>query len=142
MGADAYRAGEAVTTVAEILARHSVAVQQLAQELRTLIKATMPGVSERAYPGWHAIGFRYAHAGYLCGIFPFEDRVQLVFERGAELQDPDGLFDISDHKQIRYVLLRSGESIPRAKLRRLLLAALHHGSLRAATRPVRKRKRV
>lgn len=62
--------GATVTTIADILARHPVEVQELAQEVWALIKAMMPGVVERAYPGWHAIGFRDAHAGYLCGIFP------------------------------------------------------------------------
>ena len=30
-------------------------------------------------------------AGFVCAVFPFADRVQLVFERGAALPDPDRL---------------------------------------------------
>ena len=114
--------------ISVILGRYPEPVRWLVGELRTMIQETLPEATQRAYPGWQAVGFRHPAAGYLCGIFPFEDRVQLVFEHGAQLGDPDRLLSVADLKQTRFVLLRPGKRIPGAGLRRLLLAALHHGA--------------
>ncbi len=128
-------------TIDDILTRHPDPIRRLTNDLRACIQQALPSATQHAYPGWHAIGFRDAHAGYVCGIFPFDDRVELVFERGARLEDPDRLLEQSDHKQIRRITFHPGQRIPRAGLRRLLLAALHHGTLRKAMRSPSKRLR-
>ncbi|MGH7468281.1 MAG: hypothetical protein ACRENP_09870 [Longimicrobiales bacterium] len=60
--------------------------------------------------------------------------MQLIFEHGARLADPDGLLEGETLKQVRYVTLRPGQRIRTAALQRLLIAALHHGSLRTRSR--------
>jgi hypothetical protein len=76
--------------VEELLADHSDAVIALAQRLRAVVLEAHPQFAERARPGWHSINYRDPDAGFVCAIFPGTDRVQLVFEHGARLPDPDG----------------------------------------------------
>ncbi len=47
----------------DILVDHSPIVRAIAGELRRLIHDTVEDMSERAYPGWHAVGFRHPRAG-------------------------------------------------------------------------------
>ena len=47
----------------DILNDHSPEVRATAEALRRLIHDTIAGMTERAYPGWHAIGFRHPKAG-------------------------------------------------------------------------------
>lgn len=106
-----------------ILADHTPAVRALAEKLRALIKSTVPEAQERAYPGWHAIGFRHPKTGYFCGIFPYEKEIKLYFEQGARLPDPEDILE-GGQRQVRHLLVRRGSDIPPAALRRLLLAAI------------------
>lgn len=82
----------------------------------------MPDAEERAYAGWHAIGYRHPKAGCFCGIFPCEGEVRLLFEHGAALPDPDGVLTHGG-AQTRYVPLRPGEAVPERALVRLLILA-------------------
>ncbi len=72
-----------------LLADHSDAVVALAERLRAVILAAHPQFDERARPGWHSVNYRDPAAGFVCALFPGFDRVQLVFEHGARLPDPD-----------------------------------------------------
>lgn len=102
--------------------------------MRALIEATIPELTSKANPGWRAITYRHPDAGYVVGVFPFDDRVDLIFERGAALPDPDEVLEGDHLKQVRFVRLVPGGRVPKAAIRRLLHAAVHHGSLRAATK--------
>jgi hypothetical protein len=107
----------------DILRDHSPEVQAIAGALRRLIHDTVDGLSERAYPGWHAIGFRHPRAGYVCGIFPFATSVRFVFEHGRQLSDPFGVLQ-GDGKQIRYIDIEDVAAIPAAAIPPLLLEAV------------------
>ena len=78
-------------TVEDLLDEHSDAVVATAQRLRAVLRAAQPQLEERARVGWHSINFRDPVAGFVCAIFPGADEVQLVFEHGARLPDPEGL---------------------------------------------------
>jgi hypothetical protein len=112
----------------DILNDHSPEVRATAEALRQLIHDTIAGMAERAYPGWHAIGFRHPKAGYVCGIFPFADYVRFVFEHGRQLADPHDVLR-GDGKQVRYIDLRDAADVPADAIRLLLLeaVALHGG---------------
>ncbi len=125
-------------TAEQILRAHPQSIQTLSARLRKIVHQTLPSVTERAYPGWHAIGFRDPEAGYICGLFPFDDYVQLIFEHGAMLTDTNGLLEGQQLKQVRYITLRPGRRLPLNGIKRLLIAALHYSSLRA--RSPRRRK--
>jgi hypothetical protein len=106
--------------VDEILTGHRPEVVKIAQALRAVVLETLPEeTSERAYPGWHGIGYRHPVAGHVCGIFPLEDRVKLGFERGVELYDPDDVLG-GEGTPIRYLEVRTAGEIPLDALRGLL----------------------
>lgn len=107
----------------EILRDHSPEVRELANRLRRLVHETLIEMSERAYPGWHAIGFRHPRAGYVCGIFPQADSVRFLFEHGRQLSDPEGLLT-GDGRQTRHLELRPDDAIPAEGLKILLLEAV------------------
>lgn len=64
-------------------------VFQLAAWVREAVLAADPDLAERVYRGWRGVGFRHPEAGYVCGIFAREDGIELLFEHGASLPDPD-----------------------------------------------------
>jgi hypothetical protein len=77
--------------VDELLVVHIDAVAATARRLRRVILDGHPQLTERVRPGWHSLNYADPAAGFVCAVFPFAERVQLVFERGAMLPDPDGL---------------------------------------------------
>ena len=118
-----------------VIDAHGTSISKLAAEARRIIEHAVPELTSKANPGWRAITYHHPDAGYVLGLFPFADRVDLAFERGATLVDPDRLFEPGDHlKRVRYVRLRPGKRVRRSSLERLLHAAVHHGALRRAGR--------
>ena len=73
----------------DLLNEHPEAVAATAQLLRTVLLDAHPQLEERVRRGWHSINYRDPVAGFVCAVFPMADRVQLVFEHGARLPDPD-----------------------------------------------------
>ncbi|MFN8444370.1 MAG: DUF1801 domain-containing protein [Caldilineaceae bacterium] len=114
---------QTAVTVDTILQPHHPTVIDLVNQLRHQIRATVPEATEKAYPVWKGIGYVHPIAGYFCAIFPQADCVKLGFEWGKLLPDTDGVLE-GDGKQLRYVVIREGESIPVEAIKRLLLAAL------------------
>ena len=73
----------------DLLADHPEAVAGTFLRLREILLMGRPDLTERVRPGWHSVNFHDPAAGFVCALFPLADRVQLVFERGALLPDPD-----------------------------------------------------
>lgn len=117
-------------TPEDIIKEHTAPIRALATEIRRLVREAIPEATERAYPGWHGIGYRHPDAGYLCAIFPASDHVKLGFERGAGLPDPEGILVVESRKQVRYVVLRPGDRVPTGAIRALLGEAVAHGLAR------------
>ncbi len=117
------RIASANTSIDNILASHSPEVRALVERLRQIIRATVPLAREAAHPVWHSIGYRHPDTGYFCGLFPQRDRVDLAFEFGVLLPDPDGLLE-GDGKQVRYVRVRSDKDVRVRALKKLLIAAI------------------
>src|SRR5687767_2884333 len=81
-----------MTSTAEVetlLADHTDAVAGIARLLRRTLLDGHPPLVERVRTGWHSINYHDPAAGFVCAVFPFADRVQLIFERGTQLPDPD-----------------------------------------------------
>lgn len=72
----------------DLLSEHPDAVAATAQRLRAVLLDAHPQLEERVRRGWHSINYRDPVAGFVCALFPTADRVQLVFEHGARLPDP------------------------------------------------------
>jgi hypothetical protein len=66
------------------------------------VAAADPDLTPRVYRGWQGIGFRHTEAGYVCGVFPKGGSVELLFERGASMADPEGVL-IGEGTQTRLI---------------------------------------
>ena len=73
----------------DLLSEHPDAVAATARRLRAVLLDAHPQLEERVRRGWHSINYRDPVAGFVCALFPTADRVQLVFEHGARLPDPE-----------------------------------------------------
>src|SRR3712207_5933857 len=104
--------------VEEYLSTRHPEARDLALWVRVIVLAAEPDLTERVYEGWDGIGFRHPDAGYVCAIYPREREVRLLFEHGAELDDPDGILE-GDGTQTRHVTVRSPDD-------RLAASIAHH----------------
>jgi len=114
-----------------LLAEHTDAVAATAQRLRSTLLAAHPQLEERARSGWHSINYRDPAAGFVCAIFPGLDGVQLVFEHGARLPDPEGRLGGSG-RQVRALEFRGAADVePEVVVHFLDLAVELGAALRA-----------
>ncbi len=120
-------------TVDDLLKAYPPPIRSVTGKLREVILKTGPGVQEKANRGWRSISYREAQVGYFCGIFPFEDHVDLIFEFGVLLPDPDEIL-LGDAKQVRYLRFHAVEEINEEKIGPLLMAALDLPPQQAARR--------
>ncbi|MBM3903662.1 MAG: DUF1801 domain-containing protein [Thaumarchaeota archaeon] len=102
-----------------ILKSHNTSIRKISNELRKIISSAVPEISEKALPGWHAIGFRHVQAGHICAVFPFESIVKLYFEYGAKLADPDHVLE-GNTKQTRFISFSSPSDISPKKIQKLV----------------------
>lgn len=104
---------QSTTTTEDILRGHTPDVQATTERLRAIILDAAPELTEKAYAGWHGIGYTHPQAGYVCAIFLHEHNVKLGFEHGASLYDPDGLLKpgASQGKQVRYLEFHTGQDV-------------------------------
>ena len=97
----------------EFLATFPPEVQALANEMRALVKETIPNVKEAVYTGWKLIGYRARRGrgdAYFCFIAPFPNRIMLGFEYGIQLFDPNLRLE-GEGSQVRYITIREREDI-------------------------------
>ena len=114
-------------TVEGLLDEHSPTVVAAAQRLRALLRTAHPQLEERARAGWHSINYRDPVAGFVCAIFPGADEVQLVFEHGARLPDPEGLLSGSG-AQVRALRFRGPADVDDGVVVRFLDLAVDLGA--------------
>jgi hypothetical protein len=120
-------------TPEQFLAAFSPEICALADQLRQLIRQTIPNIAEAVYPGWKLIGYREQdgrRSRYFCFVAPFEDRVVLGFEYGVLMADADGLLE-GDGKQVRYVTLRGQADLRPPELSALIAEAAMVAATRA-----------
>jgi hypothetical protein len=100
-------------TPEEFLSSFPPEMQSLANQLRALVKETIPNVKEAVYTGWKLIGYRVKKGrrdAYFCFIVPFENRIMLGFEYGVQLFDPNLRLE-GDGTQVRYLTVREKDDI-------------------------------
>ena len=106
-----------------ILVDHIMEIRAIAEALRKLVRATLPEAVESGHPTWHSIGYRHPKAGYVCGIFPHKDSVDLVFEFGILLPDPYQVLQ-GEGKQTRYIPITKIDEINELAIKQLINEAL------------------
>jgi hypothetical protein len=113
--------------VAQLLADHPDDALRTAQRLREVLVDAHPDLTERARPGWHSINYAHPEAGFACALFPYEDRVDLVFEHGALLPDPDGRLS-GTTRQVRTLRVPAGAHVEADVVVEFLNAAVDPGA--------------
>ncbi len=115
----------AKTSPEEFLSTFPPEMQELANELRSLVKETIPNVKEAVYSGWKLIGYRVKKGrkdAYFCFIAPFPNRIMLGFEYGIQLFDPNLRLE-GDGTQIRYLTVREKDDIDPESFRAFIIEA-------------------
>ena len=106
-----------------LFAAYGPGVASLAEEVAALIERTVPSAVWAVRRGWQCLAYIHPDVGYFCGVFPRANAVQVGFEFGVLLPDPQGVLSGSG-SQLRYVVLTPGEPVPEAALVGLLQAAV------------------
>ena len=109
----------------EFLSTFPPEMQELANELRSLVKDTIPNVKEAVYTGWKLIGYRVKKGrsgSYFCFIAPFPNRIMLGFEYGIQMFDPNLRLE-GDGTQACYLTVREKDDIDSENFRLFIVEA-------------------
>jgi hypothetical protein len=101
---------------------------EVGARVRAIVLDSLPGVVERVYPGWNLIGYRIpvgAETRYCCYLNLTKSDVELGFEHGRLLSDPDGVLTGSG-TQVRKIVFHKVSDIRPRVVRRLLAEASTH----------------
>jgi hypothetical protein len=119
-----------------MLSRYDIKVGELALMLREMILKEAPNAVEKllqvyALVFWYSLTGKMSDAFVQVVIYP--KGVNLMFNRGAELQDPDGVL-VGEGKIIRHIKVRKLEDLKSPYLRKFIKAALKHAKASAKER--------
>jgi hypothetical protein len=115
-------------------------IQTLAQRLRTIVRSVLPDADERMRSGWRVINYHVpvakSRTREVAWVMVEPVHVHLGFSYGAWMRDADtSLEGRQEHlRKVRYVTFEPGASIPRARMRDLLLEARDVAMLSPAER--------
>jgi hypothetical protein len=109
----------------QFLVPYTPEMRELALKLRALIREVMPAAIEQFDPPAHLIGYGLdrSYKGLVCGITLHKAHINLMFARGTELPDPEGLL-VGTGKRARHITIRQEAEIENPGIRSLLIAAL------------------
>lgn len=113
-------------TFEDAIARSGPSAQSLARALRALIAAVHPTLVEVPWPNQQITGIGVGpkkQSEHYCYIGAFADYVNLGFNYGADLPDPQGLLE-GTGKKFRHVKIRHQRELERPALRKLIQAAV------------------
>lgn len=125
-----------VSCLTQLLDLYPAAVRTTAAHLAALIRLTAPGAVEAVRPSLRCIRYSHPRCGYFCGLYPQVSSVQLLFEFGVLLPDPDGLLRGAG-PYVRFVpvgeyhplyapalcrLIEAAHTLPRRRAARIALA--------------------
>ena len=112
----------------EALAGFGPRVRDLATRTRALIRTVMPEVVEVPWPRQRVVGYGVGPrkmSEHFCYIAVHRDHVNLGFNYGAELPDPEGLLQ-GPGKLLRHTRIDQPEDLTNPALRQLLEVASTH----------------
>jgi hypothetical protein len=102
-------------------------LQAIAEELRDLVRSTLPDAVERVRPGWGLIGYDVPNGrrtAYVAWIWPEREHCHLGFQQGWAMRDPRGVLQgVGITKQVRWLTFDAGDEIDHELARELLLEA-------------------
>jgi len=110
------------------LSSFDLSVGELALALREMVLEEAPASIEKVLRVY-ALVFWYSLTGRMSDAFvqvvTYPKGVNLMFNRGAELEDPDGVL-VGEGKIIRHIKVRRPEDLKNPYLRKFIRAALKH----------------
>jgi hypothetical protein len=122
------------------LAAFDPAIGRLFLSARRRVRAAAPGASELIYDAYNAVSAAYSFTGRLAEAFlhvaAYAGHVNVGFNRGAELPDPDGILKGSGAR-IRHVRVASAAELRSPALASLIRAAVAQGRALAPAGAVR-----
>ena len=113
-----------VFSLDDLLSGYPPPIVSTVDRLRQRIRLVNDDVAEKANHGWRSISYSDPQLGYFCGIFPFENHVDLVFEFGILLDDPGGILQ-GDSKQTRFLRFHEPGEVQSETVMHFLKAALN-----------------
>ena len=110
------------------LSHYDLKVGELALALRETVLEEAPAAVEKffqvyALVFWYSLTGRMANA--FCQVVVYTKGVNLMFNRGAELDDPDGVLE-GEGKIIRHIKVRRPEDLKNPHLRKFIRASIKH----------------
>jgi len=112
----------------KILLEASTEMQVLAKHTSALIKKIMPDVFEVPWPKQKNVGYGVGPkkmSEHFCYIGVFKNHINLGFNYGAELPDPENLLE-GTGALFRHIKITKQEQLEQAALYQLLEAATKH----------------
>lgn len=95
-------------------------VRTIAMRLREMVLAEAPGATELLYDVYNAVAIAFSFTGRMqdafCHVAVYTRHVNLGFNRGSELPDPDGVLNGSG-KLIRHLKVKPGDDLEAPHLR-------------------------
>ena len=109
------------TEVRAFLASYPPEVRDLVWKLRALVFEVIPNVLELVDASDKMIGYGLSPkwADIMCVIAPYTSHVILMFGKGRELRDPEGMLKGTE-KHVRYIKIMEASDIEAPDLRTLL----------------------
>ena len=111
-----------VCCLTQLLALYSAPVRALAVYLADLICVTAPDAVEAVRLRQRCVRYSHQRCGYFCGLYPQVSSVQLLFEYGVLLPDPDDLLR-GEGPYVRFVAVRPHEPLHTQALVQLIAAS-------------------
>jgi len=112
------------------LSSYDPAIVRSLRSTRALVLRAAPQANELIYDAYNAVSVAYSFSGRLreafCHVAAYESHVNLGFNRGSELPDPDGLLQGSGAR-IRHVRIRSDTDLRTPALLALVDSAAAQG---------------
>jgi hypothetical protein len=106
-----------------LLADYPPPMRAIANKLRDVVCDTFPDAIERVRPGWRLIGYDLPlprvgrRTVYFAFVWAEPEHVHLGFEHGWAMRDPAGILEGAGiTKQVRWLTLRPGDPLDRARL--------------------------
>lgn len=123
-----------------LLSAYDLKVGELALALREMVLTEAPAAAEKTFDGyvlalWYSLTGKFGDA--FCHIVLYRGHVNLGFNRGAELDDPEGLL-LGSGKIIRHVKIEGPNDLKRRYLRKFIRAAVKHAKQRERAKPTQR----
>ena len=113
----------------KFLSPYDKEVIALALKTRAMVLGEAPAATETIYDAYSAVAIRYSFTGRLkesfCHIAVYSRYVNLGFNRGVELPDPQRLMQ-GTGRWTRHVTIRQPEDLRKPYLRRLIRLAIEN----------------